>query len=188
MFKINFEDAGVLGVIGGIGALAWAFIQTKRMKDTANKINMSLEDVAKKTPVDIQKAFLDAAVEKAVNREVEKNVQKQANVLGAQIRGDMDKMIRDDVSKAYGELQGKVTEKVDSEINKISIDPEEIKRDVKEKLQARLFRELFNSTGFGKLFSGSDGKGGNGEYLYKALELIPWSDRKDAWNNYWQNQ
>lgn len=182
MFKISFEDAGVIGIVGGILAAGWAFIQTKRMKDTANKLSMSLEDVSKKTPIDIQKAFLDAAVEKAVNKKVDDWSKSAAASLKTQIRSDMDQKIHSDVDAVYQELRTKVDDKIDQEVEKINIDSAEVTRDVKEKVQAKLFREIVNASGITKVFGvNSDDFDG----LRKVLEMIPIEKRANFLNNYY---
>ena len=182
MFKISFEDAGVIGIVGGILAAGWAFIQTKRMKDTANKLSMSLEDVSKKTPIDIQKAFLDAAVEKAVNKKVDDWSKSAAASLKTQIRSDMDQKIHSDVDAVDQELRTKVDDKIDQDVDKINIDSAEVTRDVKEKVQAKLFREIVNASGITKVFGvNSDDFDG----LRKVLEMIPIEKRANFLNNYY---
>lgn len=182
MFKISFEDAGIIGIVGGVLAAGWAFIQTKRMKETANKLSMSLEDVSKKTPVDIQKAFLDAAVERAVNKKVDDWSKSAAATLKTQIRSDMDQKIHSDVDAVYRELRSKVDDKIDQEVEKINIDSAEVTRDVKEKVQAKLFREIVNASGITKVFGvNSDDFDG----LRKVLEMIPIEKRANFLNNYY---
>lgn len=181
MFKISFEDAGIIGIVGGVLAAGWAFIQTKRMKETANKLSMSLEDISKKTPVDIQKAFLDAAVEKAVNKKVDDWSKSAAASLKTQIRSDMDQKIHSDVDAVYQELRSKVDDKIDQEVEKINIDSAEVTRDVKEKVQAKLFREIVNASGITKLFGGSSD---NMDGLRKVLEALPVYERSDFLETY----
>ena len=183
MFKISFEDAGIIGIIGGIAAAGWAFFQTKRMKDAANKLNMSIEDVAKRTPVEIQKAFLDATAEKAINHKVDSWSKAAAVTLKDQIHKDMDTKIHADVDAAYNDLHSKVSDKIDAEVAKINIDSSEIAKEVKEKVGQMIFKEFISSSGLGKMFGGND-KADSMEGLQKILESLPIYERSDFLENY----
>lgn len=169
-----------LGIVGGIIAIGYAIFQTKKMKDTANKLEMSLEDVAKRTPVDIQKAFLDKAVERAVDREVHKAVQNSANFVTQQIQSDMDGMIRKDVNAHYADIRNGVEERVTNAVSEIDVDA--LKKDIREKVGNKMVSQLWNMSGIGKMLGGNDSSASGIDFagLKDALNTLPSWERADA--------
>lgn len=183
--KFNSDAAGSLGIIGGIAAIVYAAYQTHKMKNAANKLEMSLEDVAKRTPVDIQKAFLDKVVERAVDREVHKAVQNSAKFVTSQIQSDMDGLIRKDVNAAYADIRHDVEDRVTSAVNEIDVDA--LKADIREKVGNKMVNQLWNMSGIGKMLGQNESSGGlDLSGLKDVLSALPSWERADFLRKYMQ--
>ena len=67
--RFNFEGFGILGLIGGIAAVGYSIWKTNKisnqMNDTTKKLDMSIEDVERKTTIDIEQSIIDAAIAKS---------------------------------------------------------------------------------------------------------------------------
>ena len=183
--KFSNEAMGSVGIIGGIAAIVYALFQTKKMKDTANKLELSLEEVSKKTPVEIRQAFLDKAVERAVDREVKRSITNSANFVTTQIQSEMDQQIRKDVNAAYADIRGGVEDRVTSAVSEIDV--EELKKDIREKVGNKMVGQLWNMSGIGKVLGGNDSSSGlDLAGLKDVLNTLPSWERADFLKKYVQ--
>lgn len=117
--KMSFDTMGSFGIIGGIIAIGYAFYQTQKMRNTADKLEMSLEDVSKKTPVDIQQAFVEKAIERAVDKRVASAANEAVNSVKSDIRTEIERTVRKEVDAAYKTLTEEVTNKISDQVANI---------------------------------------------------------------------
>lgn len=176
----KFEGLGVVGIVCGLFGLGYSWFQSRKIADVSNKLGMTIEEMSRSAPVDIQKAFVERAIEKSVDREVAKTVKEYAKSTGSQIRIDMDAMIRKDVDNVYEDIRDKVGTKVEDEVSKIDID--EMKKGIRDRVEAKMFRELWNITGIGKMFGGSSGSSSsfNFDKLMNNLYMVKSDERGEV--------
>lgn len=170
----SLSDLGVIGIIGMLGVSAYNFYkQRKATHNLTEKIGISMSEIEKRTPVDIQEAVIDRAVRNAVERKVSYAVQEAVNNVSAQIRGDMDKEIRKDVDGVYDQLRGEVEDRVTQQV--ATIDVEGMRKSVQRKAEEKVFKDFCSFTGIGKMF----GLPNNGSSGYGTKDLSAISDILD---------
>lgn len=149
--KISIEDIAKIAIAGAFGAAAVGFLGVANKQNrVAKKLDMSLSDISKRTPVEIQDSMLQKATDLAVKRAAS----DAAAIAIRNINNDMNETIRADVDKAYEEIQGQVENRVNKVVD--NLDVEEIKSNVTRKLEAKIFNGLVDSIGLGRVF-GSGG-------------------------------
>lgn len=136
--NINFDGIGAFGVIIGLGGLIFAAWQAKRTDDIAKKLGTSMDEVEKKTTIDIQQSIVDKAVEKAVDREVKLAV------------ADTAKKVYDDY---HGVLTDKVKEAVNNNLDAIDSAVEEKAKELVDGIDKTQFQKRITDEG-AKILSG----------------------------------
>lgn len=96
--NFNIDGIGAFGVIIGLGGLIFAAWQAKKTDDIAKKLGVAMDEVEKKTTIDISQSIVDRATEKAVDREVKLAV-------------------ADTVKKVHEKYEGVLTDKVKEAVN-----------------------------------------------------------------------
>ena len=109
--NFNLDGMGVIGIIIGLGGILFAGWQAKRTNDIANKLGTSMEEVEKKTTVDIQQSIIDKATEKAVDREVKLAVADTANKIRDDIHNDIASRVKDAVNDSLDVIDSAVEAK-----------------------------------------------------------------------------
>lgn len=117
--KMSFDAMSSFGIIGGIIAIGYAFYQTQKMRNTADKLDMSLEEVSSKTPVDIQQAFVDKVIERAVERNVATAANEAVKSVKNDIRNEIERVVRKEVDAAYKTLSEDVTNRISDQVANI---------------------------------------------------------------------
>lgn len=129
--KITLPNLGGFGLIGSGLLMAGYFgYQCYKVGKTAKKLDMTLDDLSKKTPVEIEQAVVDEATKAAVDREVHAAVTDTASKIRSQVRVDMDKEIRSDVRAHYDEMKLDVSKKIADEV--AAMDRDGVRRRVEE--------------------------------------------------------
>ena len=93
MIKIS-EGYGVFGIVLGLCGLGWAAYQSKKMNDAAKKINTTVDEMADKTPVEIEQSMIDKALEVAVDRAVTAKASVAVSELKKDIHSEIEKEVR----------------------------------------------------------------------------------------------
>lgn len=96
--NFNIDGLGAFGVIIGLGGLIFAAWQAKKTDDITKKLGVAMDEVEKKTTIDIQQSIVDHATEKAVDREVKLAV-------------------ADTAKKVHDKYEGVLTDKVKEAVN-----------------------------------------------------------------------
>lgn len=129
-------------ILGGIG---FGFYKGfKKLEDIDNRINKTVDDVAKGVEVSVDDAIIREAVEKAVDREVKDKVEKACQSAIELVQHD----ISASVDKAVKEKQESLDKDVESEIKKqigeidISRAKEKVIREASDKASAKFDTEL----------------------------------------------
>ncbi len=153
--NIKFNEVGIFGIVVGVVGAAYGIWQEKKRSDLSKKLDASLEELEKKTPVDIREDIVNKATMNAVDRVVSAAVQQAVEKVSDQIRSDADSMIRKDVDRVYADLKDGMQERVDEEID--AIDYDEMRSSVRRKAEQKVFDEFCSIVNLGKMF-------GSGQY------------------------
>ena len=115
--NFNIDGLGALGVIIGLGGLIFAGWQAKKTDDITKKLGVAMDEVEKKTTIDIQQSIVDHATEKAVDREVKLAVADTAKKVHEEYKGVLtDKVkeaVNDNLSAIDSAVEAKAKELVD---------------------------------------------------------------------------
>ena len=112
----GFADLGALGLLG---LAIYGGVKLIQMSGIAKDLDMSIKELSKATPVDIQQAIVDQAVEKAVDREVHKTVQNISKRIESSATSDISREVKAEVKRQCGTISEKVTKKVADEVTAI---------------------------------------------------------------------
>lgn len=136
----NNEFFGALGFFAGLAGICFFGYQSTKMSETAKKLDMSLEDLARKQPVDIQEAVVNKAVQRAVEKQVQDNVANAIRKISNKINSDMNSRVKEAVNDRFDELSKKTSSLVAKEIS--GWDLAELKRNVKEDARDKIVEKL----------------------------------------------
>lgn len=124
MFE-QFGKWGVVGLVLGAGSLILSGFMAKRTNDMAKKLDKSVDELTKMTPVEVAQDVVNKAVENAVNREVEVAVDKAVVDATRQVRGDakheIAAQVRTEIKDIYDDLKQDVRDKLEQEVEDIDI-------------------------------------------------------------------
>ena len=153
--NLNGKELGIAGVIIGVAGTVYGIWREKKSNDLAKKLDTTLTNLENKTEVNISQDVVNKAVKNAVERHASAAAKRAADQAGENIRDDMDSMIRKDVDRVYSELKGKVSERVDEEINNLDFDA--MTEEAQKKFGKMAFEQMCNRTGIsGKLIRTAD--------------------------------
>lgn len=127
----NIEGMGIVGIVIGLAGLFFAGWQAKRTNDICKKIGTSMEEVEKKTDVDIQDSIVNKAVEKAVDREVKLAVADTAAKIREDIHGDVTERVKKAVNENLDAIENAVELKAQELVGEIN------KEEFRKKIEAQ---------------------------------------------------
>ena len=137
---INSNNIGILGIIAGIGGLAYSWYQGQKISGTAKKLDLSLEDISKKTPVEIQRSIVDCAVEKAIDREVRLIVSDIARTVRNDVHNEIASEVRKEVDKQYKSLSEEVSDRISDQV--ANIDEYALKESVTKQAEKKILKKF----------------------------------------------
>ena len=177
----NFEKfASGFSIATGLFAIGYSYIQGRKSHEIANKLDMSLDELSRKTKLDITDSMVNAAVDKITNREVGSMVRSKASEISSDISHRLTTDIHDAVKSSYEEAKIGIENKLFEECSAV-IDPESLKQDIQKKVNERIVAEAWKKLGLDKMFSiGSVGNSYNEtdiEKLAALLDKIPTYER-----------
>lgn len=112
---------GILGAAIGLIGLGYAMGTHSKMAQIGDNLNLSIDELAGKTPVSIPDSMVEKAVEKAVAQEVKQVVSKTTDRVVVDVKRDIHKQVSDAVEKEYSDIKGAVLEEVTTEAAKIDV-------------------------------------------------------------------
>ena len=115
-FGFGLMDFGALGLLG---LAIYGGIKLVQMSGIAKDLDMSIKELSKATPVDIQQAIVDQATERAVDREVHKTVQNISKRIESSATSEITKEVKAEVKRQSDTISDKVTKKVAEEVTAI---------------------------------------------------------------------
>ena len=143
----------ILVLIGGaaISGAAYLYKRVKRaeektdkavaeMKAVGDKLGLTVDELAKKTPVDVETALIDKAVQQAVEREVGRHITIAADTAIRDVSQDMKAQVRTKVTGVYDDLTTKVTDEVSRQVAELDIT--KLQANVEAKAEAAVVKKF----------------------------------------------
>ena len=131
---------GMLGVTFGLISLGYAIGMRSKMAKIGDKLDCSIEELAGKTPVDIPTSMIERAVEKAVNDQAKKAVEKATDTAIVAVKRDIHKQVSDAVESEYSNIKEAVLEELVTEASKI--DAKRVRADVERAAKERALEKF----------------------------------------------
>ena len=137
---------GLLGLTVGMIGIGYALSTQSKMNKISEKIDLSIEEMAAKTPVDISESLVERATEQAVAYEVKQAVNKAMDITIAEIKRDIHKQVSEAVESEYSTLKTTVLKEVSDEAAKIDINRvrADIEKSAKEAVLDKLDTNMDN--------------------------------------------
>lgn len=114
--NFNFDAAGAFGILFGLAGLGFAAWSAKKQDDLAKKLDLSIEELAKKTPVDISEEMVNKAVQTATDREVKASVHEAAKSVKVAANETLTAEIKKEVGAYKDTIKSQVTEELTRQV------------------------------------------------------------------------
>lgn len=131
---------GLFGAAIGMIGIGYALGTHSKMAKVSEKLDMSIEDLASKTPVDIPDSIVEHATEKAVAYEVKQAVSKVTDVVLKDVKRDIHKQVSDAVESEYSDIKDIVLAEVTNEAAKIDV--KRVRADVERAAKEAVLEKL----------------------------------------------
>jgi hypothetical protein len=144
MATIRIDNVTSLLLTGlGVAALGVGILNIHKANKVLEKVDMSVDEIAKKTEIEVERTFIDNTVTNLVEKRYDDTVKSITKDVTAIKLDDIDKKIHDAVEKAVDEqleeLKPMVEEKLKKKLKAIDID--DVKADVLSEIkdESRLY-------------------------------------------------
>lgn len=141
--NFNFDSMGIFGVIFGFGGLAFAAWQAKKMDDILKKVDSTIDDIDKKTPVEVQEAVVNKAIERAVDRKVRDTISDVADQVRKDIQKEVNTQVRKDVDANFQTIKEEVASKISDQV--AAIDEYALQETVKKQAEQKILKKFDGS-------------------------------------------
>lgn len=183
----TFEKiASVVSILTGLFAIGYSYEQGRKSHEIAEKLDMSLDDLSRKTKLDISEAMVNAAVDKIANREIGTMVRTKASEISKDISNRLTNDIHDAVKASYETAKQDIQKKLFEECS-AAIDPDSLKQDIQKKVNERIVAEAWKKLGLDSMFKMSSGYSTNDSIdlgnLANILDKIPTYERAEVISN-----
>lgn len=131
---------GMLGAALGLVGIGYALGTHSKMSKISDKLDISIEDLANKTPVDIPESMIERATEKAVAIEVKNAVSKATDVVLKDVKRDIHKQVSDVIESEYSSIKDTVLEQATEEAAKIDV--KRVRADVEKAAKEAVLEKL----------------------------------------------
>lgn len=181
--KIDLKSG--LGLLGtALLGIGYAGYRIYKMHRTEKEMNAAIERISQQPEFSVDESMLNAAIERAANRQVEQEMAKARETVIASIRSDMERSVQDAVSKEWDEVKKEVTPKLMEKAQ--DIDVEKWRGEIKKKAEETVIQQIMDIGGLPKAyrnFIGAFNGGGimDTDQLVKVLSQFGSSwDKKEA--------
>lgn len=135
---------GPIGISVGLVGVAVSAYQSYKSREktdaTMHKLDLTLDDINKKAPVDIEDAVVNKAIERAVEREVRIAVNDTARRVREDIHDEIKKEVKKEVEAQYNKIAEEVSDKISDQV--AQIDEYALKDRVTKKAEEKVMRKL----------------------------------------------
>ena len=119
-FTVN--GLGVLGIVLGLFGIGYSVYKEKKTEELAKKLDLSVEDVANKTPVQVQQSLIDKAVDIAVDRAVDNMARSAVADVKSDFHLEIEKQVGKAVTEVTAMIRGKVSDEAKDQLDHIDKD------------------------------------------------------------------
>ncbi len=138
--RYNIDGTGALGIVIGIIGIGYGIYQAYKTGETAKKLDMTIEDLAKKTPVDIQQSVVDRATERAIEREVRIAVNETAKAVRSDAQDEIKREVGKAVEAVYEDLSKDVVDRISDQV--ANIDEYALKEKVTKEAEKKILKKF----------------------------------------------
>ena len=131
---------GLFGAAVGLVGIGYALGAHSKMAKISEKLDLSIEDLASKTPVSIPDSMIERATEKAVALEVKNAVGKATDIVLRDVKRDIHKQVSDAVESEYSDIKSDVLNEVANEV--ATIDVKRVRADVEKAAKEAVLEKL----------------------------------------------
>lgn len=131
---------GLAGAALGMLGIGYALGTHSKMAKISDKLDMSINDLANNTPVDIPEHMIERATEKAVALEVKNAVGKATDVVLKEVKRDIHKQVSDAIESEYSDIKESVLDEVTNEVAKIDV--KRVRADVEKAAKEAVLEKL----------------------------------------------
>ena len=131
---------GLFGAALGMIGIGYALGTHSKMAKISDKLDISIEDLANRTPVDIPDSMIERATEKAVALEVKNAVGKATDIVLKEVKRDIHKQVGDAIESEYSDIKYSVLEQVTNEAAKIDV--KRVRADVEKAAKEAVLEKL----------------------------------------------
>lgn len=118
--RFSIDGLGAFGIVTGILSLGYAAWQSYKLNKIANKMDMTLEEVDKKSKIDIEQELIDTVVERAVQRKVDKATVDTISAVKSDMHQTISSKVQKEVDNQYKTLSEEVAEQISKNVTAIS--------------------------------------------------------------------
>ena len=120
--RFSIDGLGAFGIITGILSLGYAAWQSYKLNKIANKMDKSLDDIDNKTNIEIEQDVIDSAIERHVQRKVNKATIDTMNAVEADMHKTISTYVKKEVENKYKSLSDEVSEEISKQVAAIGDD------------------------------------------------------------------
>lgn len=121
-----------------------AFIFGKKIKKLTDEVEhvkgQVINDISSNLNIDVPNEFIDAAVNKAVDREAKERIRFATMEVTSDIRKDIKKQVSEAVDHSYKDIQGEVKRELLNQLGDVSV--ERIRREVIEEAKDKASKQF----------------------------------------------
>jgi RNA processing factor Prp31 len=113
---------GIVGIIIGVAGIAYSGYVHFKVSKTNKLINTTIDDISNKVDVTVSDTLVVKAVERAVDREVNKAVKIATYDITDRIRKDINSQVRTAVLETYSDVRKSVSEETSKQVANLNIE------------------------------------------------------------------
>lgn len=117
--NFNFEGFGIIGCLFGLAGLGFSIWQSMNMRDTTKKLDLTIDDVSRRTNVEVSDSIVEKAIERAVNRQVNRAADEAIDKVRNDIHDEITKRVRKEVDTQYNRIAEETSERVSQQVAEI---------------------------------------------------------------------
>ena len=143
--NINMNNAfGAMGLMVGICGIGYAYGCQKKTNQLAEKLDTSINELMKKTNIDIPESLIETAVKDKVKHEAEAHVRIACCDAIKEVKSGIIKEVKEAVNDSYVDIKSDVASEITKQVADIDISElrRQVKRDAAEKIADRLDTDL----------------------------------------------
>ena len=138
--RFNLDGFGALGILGGLASLGWALYQSHKLQKTSEKLDMTLETLAKKTNVEVEQSVVDKAIDMAVERRVAKATNEAVAKVRQDVQEEISKAVRKEVDDQYKHISEDVADKISEQV--ANIDEAAFQKKVLDRAEDKVYKKV----------------------------------------------